>query len=128
MKFWKFQYLGENSMEMCIREKRFPMAQTNIPGLATTDQEVLDRVRPGDGALIAELLGEQAKIYAIGKVIVGADSQLEVIWVRNINFRQPNERGGLIHWQTKTAFEISPEPAKRYGLKELVEHYVKVGA
>lgn len=111
-------------MEICIRKKTFPMAQTKIPGLVTTDQEVLDRVCPGDGVLIAELLGKQAKIHAIGKAIVGANSQLEVIWARSINFRQPNERGGLIHWQTKTAFEISPEPAKRYGLKELVEHYV----
>lgn len=125
MKFWKFQYLGESVLEQCVQGQAVPLADTSPSGLANTDRETMARMRPGDGVIIAELLGDQAKIYALGKVRSVARSEPTVVWARNTNYRQPDERGGLIHWQTKTAFEISPEPAKRYGLKELVEHYVK---
>lgn len=123
MQFWKFQYLGDTSIEECIKNKSLPLASQPVPGLATTDQDVIARMRLGDGVVIAELVGDQAKLYAIGRVVSIANKQPEISWARSINFRFPDERGGLIHWQTKTAFEISSEPAKRYGLKDLVEHF-----
>jgi hypothetical protein len=125
MKFWKFQYLGEESVENCMRERKAPMVVVPIPGLETTDREILGRLRTGDGVVIAELFGEQAKIHAVGRVLERHALKPTIVWSRSVNFRQPDERSGLIHWQTKTAFEISPVPAERYGLRELVEHYVK---
>ena len=125
MKFWKFEYAGEADLERCVSERSLPCGTVAL-GLKDTDHEVACRMREGDGAVVGQLIGDQAKLYAVGRVVKAGSERgaPSVQWVKTINFRMPDERGGLIHWQTKTAFEISPEPAKRYGLRELVDHYV----
>jgi hypothetical protein len=94
--------------------------------MKNTDQDVAHRMREGDGVVIGQLVGDQAKIYAVGRLARAQTGTTppSVRWAKTLNYRQPDERGGLIHWQTKTAFQISSEPARRYGLKELINYYV----
>lgn len=43
-------------------------ALTRTSGLKNTDQEVIEKMRNGDGLLIGLLVGDQAKIYAVGRL------------------------------------------------------------
>ena len=81
----------------------------------------------GDALVLASLEGEEGKIVALGKVraIATATNPAVIDWAATKKTVFPDAKGGLVNWQTKSAFEISPEPAKRYGLKDLVEYYVR---
>lgn len=126
MKFWKFEYLDAESLEMCVRERSLPSLK-EVRGLKDTFAHPRKSMKVGDGVLLASLNGEEGKIFAVGKVrSLGSDIEPPVIdWTATTKTVFPDAKGGLINWQTKTAFEISPEPAKRYGLKELVDYYVR---
>lgn len=126
MKFWKFEYLDVHALEIRIRERSLP-PPNNVRGLKNTFAHPRKSMRVGDGAILASLNGEEGKIFAVGKVrSLGSDIEPPIIdWTATTKTVFPNARGGLINWQTKTAFEISPEPAKRYAPKELVEYYVR---
>lgn len=127
MKFWKFEYPGPQAVASCIRCMSLPPNDKAFPGLKDTYAHPQRSMRVGDGVLLATLAGEEAKFFAIGKVrAIDGDGRAPVIqWASTTFTRFPDARGGLINWQTKTAFEISPEPAKRYGLEKLISHYVK---
>lgn len=127
MRFWKFEYPGPSGLDECISRQSLPSRETAFPSLANTFEHPLKSMHVGDCVVLATLRGEEANIFALGKVrSINACSKMPTIqWKATRHTKLPDERGGLIHWQTKTAFEISPEPAKKYGLRELVDYYVK---
>lgn len=127
MKFWKFEYPGSGALAHCTKFKSLPPKETLFPGLSNTFDHPLKSMRVGDGVVLATLVDDEAKFYALGKVrSISADLGAPVIqWVATQFTKFPDAQGGLKHWQTKSAFEISPEPAKRYGLAELISYYVK---
>ena len=127
MKFWKFEYPGEEEMQSCIGDGRLPRPETKFPGLEDTYKYPAGALKVGDAVFLATLSGEEARFFAIGKV-VGRSEEPDVPiinWAATKFGKFPNAQGGLPQWRTKTAFEITKEPAKRYGLLELVQHYVK---
>ena len=127
MKFWKFEFEGKTALETCMREKSLPSPTTEYPGLKNTYAHPLKSMKVGDGLVLASLRGEEGRIFAVGKVRSNrSDTEPSVVdWALTTKTVFPDTKSGLLNWQTKTAFEISPEPAKRYCLKELVEYYVR---
>lgn len=125
LKFWKFEYDGSVELRKCIAERRLPVPK-EVPGLSNTYDYPAKTLRAGDGVILAKLDGETARIYAVGKVrcTVSGDKPTIVDWTEVRDARFPNPQGGLQNWRTKTAFEIKPNPANRYGLRELIEHHV----
>lgn len=127
MKFWKLEYPGPVEFAKCISSNSLPPKNTVFQGLKDTFAHPLKEMKVGDGVLLATLMGDEAKFFAIGKVraINDEENLPQIQWAATTFTRFPNASGGLINWQTKTAFEISPEPAKRYGLRKLLDYYVK---
>lgn len=84
-------------------------------------------MRAGDGVVLAVLDGDEGKIFAVGKVLAveTLDAPAVITWAATRKTVYPNASGGLVNWKNKSAFEISAEPAKRYGLRELIEYYVR---
>lgn len=127
MKFWKFEYEGPAELEKCVSTDSLPSPERQFSGLKNTYAHPLKSMKIGDGVVLASLAGDQGKIFAVGKVrAAGADIQSpQVQWAVTTKTVFPDAKGGLANWQTKTAFEISPEPAKRYGLEKLINYYVR---
>ena len=127
MKFWKFEYEGEDALGACIANRSLPPPESKRQGLSNTYAHPFKSMKVGDGVVLASLAGDEGKIFAVGKVRSVASNTTPAIidWTATTKTVFPDARGGLVNWQTKTAFEISPEPAKRYGLRELVEYYVR---
>lgn len=127
MKFWKFEYDGPMELRKCIAEQRLPTSK-EVPGLSNTYDYPAKSLRKGDGVIVAKLDGDVARIYAVGKVRdLGSDhSPVTVDWAQVHETKFPNPQGGLNNWQTKTAFEIKLSPAKKYGLRELIDHHVSI--
>lgn len=127
MKFWKFEYPGSAALDDCISCHSLPSGKAEFQGLKNTFTHPLKSMKVGDGVVMATLQGDEAKFFALGKVrSINIESNLPVIqWTATTHTHYPDARGGLINWQTKSAFEISPEPAKKYGLRELIAYYVK---
>lgn len=124
MKFWKFECNSDETLVACLDRKRLPPANSSYLGLANTFNDVVSRMGIGDAVVLARLEGEAGKISAIGVVRAIDGGKTPVIeWVRERRTVFPDERGGLVHWQTKAAFEIASSPAKRYGLPEVIKHY-----
>lgn len=118
---------GEDQTDACIGERRLPHSDISFPGLVNTYAYPAGAMKAGDGVFLATLIGDQARFFAVGLVVVkGTGTDPAVInWTATQFGRFPNERGGLPEWRSKTAFEISKEPAKRYELLSLLEYYVK---
>lgn len=127
MKFWKFEYPGPAALDICISRQSLPPKEMAFPGLKNTFAHPFKSMRAGDGVVLATLDGEEAKFFALGKVrAINAETNVPVIqWTATTSIHFPDARGGLINWQTKTSFEIKPEPAKRYCLEKLLNHYMK---
>lgn len=127
MRFWKFEHPGEAEMQSCIAERRLPKPDIQFPGLLDTYDYPAGALKAGDGVLLATLSGEEARFFAVGKVIgKSTETGLSTVsWTATKFGKFPNEKGGMPQWRTKTAFEITKEPAKRYGLLELIQYYVK---
>jgi hypothetical protein len=127
MKFWKFEYPGSEALINCSNSMSLPSKETIFPGLTNTFAHPLKSMKVGDGVVLATLVGDEAKFYALGIVrsTDGSPDGPVIQWTATQFTKFPDAQGGLKHWQTKTSFEISPEPAKRYGLKELVAYYVR---
>jgi hypothetical protein len=127
MKFWKFEYPGSVALINCTNSRSLPSKETLFPGLTNTFAHPLKSMKAGDGVVLATLVGDEAKFYALGIVrSTGGISNAPVIqWAATQFTKFPDAQGGLKHWQSKTAFEISPEPARKYGLAELIAYYVK---
>lgn len=126
MRFWKFEYDSPEELRKCIAEQRLP-SSIDVPGLSNTYDHPVKSLKTGDGVIVAKLDENKAKIYAVGKVRTIASDRSTVIidWAQVRETRFPNPQGGLPQWQTKTAFEISPSPAKEYDLTELVDRHVR---
>lgn len=126
MKFWKFEYSGPEDLANCISNNSLPVNDKALPGLKDTYAYPVKSMRVGDGVVLATLVGDEAKFFAVGKVLaIASDSAAPLIkWKATTFTHFPDARGGLVNWQTKTAFEISPSPAKRYGLEKLIAHYL----
>lgn len=127
MKFWKFECEDGSAVVDCINNGSLPSQETGFPGLKNTFAHPLKAMRVGDGVVLATLKGNEARIFAVGKVqAIESDVKSPSIqWAATRTTLFPDPRGGLVNWQTKTAFEISPEPAKRYGLQKLIDYYVR---
>lgn len=127
MKFWKLQYSGPEQLAECARNRSLPSSPASFPGLKDTNAHPISSMKVGDCLVLASLEGDQGKIVALGKVRAAATATGPAVvdWAATKKTVFPDAKGGLINWQTKSAFEISPEPAKKYGLKELVEYYVR---
>lgn len=127
MKFWKFEYEGPEAMEQCFKEGALPSPRAKFSGLKNTCEHPRKSMKPGDGVLLATIEGEKARFYAIGKVLSTEKDEVPAVvsWSAMGKTVFPDASGGLVNWQTKTAFEISPEPAKKYGLKDLMDYYIK---
>ncbi len=122
MKFWKFEYEGPEALLQCVEKRSLPSGQCKMPGLRNTYAHLVESVKSGNGLIVATLDGEQGTIFAVGKVrsIEKDDRAAVVDWKATKTIVFPDARGGLVNWRTKSAFEISPEPAKRYGLSARV--------
>lgn len=129
MKFWKFEYEGASEIESMINRRSLPSPERNFPGLRNTFAHPLKSMRVGDGVILATLQDDTGKIFAVGRVReIGEGGKLPVVqWTATTSTVFPDAKGGLVNWQTKTAFEISSEPAKKYGLRKLIEYYVRDG-
>ena len=127
MNFWKFQYDGEEALLQCIVNRRLPSDVVTHAGLKNTHAHPLKAMRPGDGVVLATLEGDEGKIFAVGKVraVATPEAPALVDWAAMKMTVYPDARGGLVNWKTKSAFEISQEPAKKYNLKKLIEYYVR---
>lgn len=127
MKFWKFEYPGETEMQNCVLENRLPNRAMVFSGLKDTYSHPFESMVVGDCVFLANLSGDEARFFAVGKVLGRKNDTVvpTIKWVATKFGRFPDVRGGLPHWQTKTAFEISASPAKRYGLFDQVNYYVK---
>jgi hypothetical protein len=127
MKFWKFEYEGSTALERCIESGSLPSQESSFPGLKNTYAHPLKSMKIGDGVILATLLGDEAKIFAVGKVrkVTQGTEPPVIQWAAMTLTVHPNPTGGLVNWQTKTSFEIKPEPAKRYGLQKQIEYYVR---
>lgn len=123
MRFWKFQYHGQAELLSCIEKRILPTNKT-FPGLNDTYDYPASSMKPGDGVLLARLEGNAAKVFAVGKV--RATGPVVIDWAALAVTLYPSPQGGLTNWQEKSAFEISANPAKRYGLRELIETHVGV--
>lgn len=126
MKFWKFEYEGPEALSQCIRDRRLPSGDRTFPGLINTHAHPATAMKKGDGVVIATLQGDRASIFAVGRVRQTATEASPAIinWAlaKATVFPEP---AGLVNWQQKSAFEISPEPAKRYGLERMIQYYVE---
>lgn len=127
MKFWKFECKDTADISTCIANESLPSQEVSFPGLQNSFEYPLRKMKAGDGVVLATLNGNEGKIFAVGKVkSIGPKGEPPSIqWSATKTTVFPDPSGGLINWQTKTAFEISPEPAKRYGLQKLIEYYVR---
>lgn len=127
MKFWKFEYDGPVELSKLITARSLPPSK-EVPGLSNTYSHPVTSLKSGDGIILAKLDGTTAKIYAVGKVIslTPDRSSITVDWAEVNKALFPNPQGGLTNWKTKTAFEISPDPAKRYGLRELIDRHINL--
>lgn len=130
MKFWKFQYEGPEALLQCIENRSLPSGDVTFAGLKNTYAHPVKAMRPGDGVVLAKLEGDEGKIFAVGKVRAVATTETHAVvdWAATTMTVYPDVKGGLINWQTKSAFEISQEPAKRYNLRKLIEYYVRSDA
>ena len=130
MKFWKFEYPGSVELANCVSERRLPLREIKYPGLKDTYSHPFESMAVGDAVFLGTLSGDEARFFAIGKVREKANAGVAPVidWVENKFGKFPDVSGGLPNWQTKTAFEISSSPAKRYGLLELVNYYIKSDA
>jgi hypothetical protein len=128
VKFWKFEAPTAEQLGAVVAAGRLPPAVT-VPGLRNTYEEVASKLRPGDGVVLASLKGDEGKIVAFGKVraVPGAIEHVHIQWAKASHGLYPTG-SGLEHWQNKSAFEISAEPAKRYGLLGFIEFHIKDGA
>ena len=127
MKFWKFEFPGDVELQSCIQERRLPRRDLSFAGLKDTYSHPFDSMVVGDAVFVGTLVNDEAKFFAIGKVRarLSATGEPTIDWVLNRFTKLPEPSGGLPNWQTKTSFEISSAPAKRYGLPELVNYYIK---
>ena len=130
MKFWKFEYEGSAALSDFINNRALPSKNRTFPGLENTHFYPIKVMKVGDGVVLATLHGDEGKIFAVGVVrrVELNETPAVVDWAATKHTVFPDARGGLANWQRKSAFEISPEPAKRYGLKKLVEYYVRGNA
>lgn len=130
MKFWKFEYPGEIEASKCIREMRLPPKELPYSGLKNTYDHPFKSMVVGDAVFLATLSGEEARFFAVGRVLdkSGLNAIPRIQWVENTFGKFPDASGGLPNWRTKTSFEISSAPAQRYGLLEIVNYYIKTDA
>lgn len=128
MKFWKFEAPTAGQVDAVVAAGGLPPAVT-VPGLRDTYEEVARKLKPGDGVVLACLNGDEGKIVAFGKVraVQRTPDDLYIQWAKASHGVYPTG-SGLEHWQTKTAFEISTEPAKRYGLRGFIDFHIKDAA
>lgn len=127
MKFWKFEYEGPEALADCIKNRALPSANRAFPGLENTHPYPTKAMKVGDGIVLAKLYGDEGRIFAVGIIrqVESYETPAVVDWAATKKTVFPNARGGLTNWQRKSAFEISPEPAKRYGLMLLIEYYFR---
>ncbi len=125
MRFWKFETPAEEQVQFLVTEGGLPPS-VSVPGLKNTFDAVARKLRPGDGVVLASLHGDEGKIIAFGKVrgIDGSDGEISIQWAKASHGILPTG-SGLEHWETKTAFEISKQPAERYGLQRFIDFHVK---
>lgn len=128
MKFWKFETPTEEQIESLLNTGGLPPSVT-MSGLSNTYEKVVRKLKPGDCVVLASLKGDQSKIVVFGKVqAVGNTSEQTLIkWAKASHGVYPTD-SGLEHWRTKTTFEISKEPAERYGLRRFIEFHIKSGS
>ncbi|MCY4747512.1 hypothetical protein NYO99_21280 [Pelomonas sp. UHG3] len=125
MKFWKFETPTAELLDAVLASGALPPS-VPVAGLRDTHGKATSKLKPGDGVVLATLQGEEGKIIAFGKVRAGNSpiDQLAVRWVRASHGVHPTG-SGLEHWRSKTAFEISAEPAERYGLQRFIDFHIK---
>jgi predicted HNH restriction endonuclease len=121
LKFWKFQYAGHAQVQRCMRTRSLPPDQ-DFPPLKNTYAHPARSLKPDDGVLLAQLEGDKAKVFAVGRVRTIQPTVID--WALVTQTFSPNRRLGLTNWQQKSAFEISLNPSKRYGLQTLLDRHV----
>lgn len=128
MKFWKFEAPTLEQIELIVTAGRLPPS-VSVPGLRNTYDEIARKLNPGDGLVLATLKGDEGRIVAFGRVCsIGATQEdMSIRWAKASHGVLPIG-SGLLHWQTKTAFEISAEPAERYGLGRFIAFHIKDAA
>lgn len=121
MKFWKFEGRESAEIQALRVSGGAPSEGSCAPGCTNTNATVLTRVREGDGLLLAHLDGGDACIVGLGLVraVQRGHGPTSVEWVEHSATVSPNPQGGLANWRQKSAFEISADPAKRYGLRQM---------
>lgn len=119
MKFWKFAYRDEATMVACLEGRCLPNPEFSPLGMGNRNEWVAEQLSAGDIVVLATLCGFLATFYAVGVVreVSPEYSGVVVDWAAERHDQEPTPSSGLIHWQTKSAFQISPAPAKRYNLK-----------
>lgn len=128
VKFWKFEAPAEEQIESVIDTGGLPPSVT-VPGLLNMYEDVAKKLRPGDGVVLATLMGEEGKIVAFGKVRAVAKELdgISIQWAKASHGVYPTG-SGLTHWKNKTAFEIKAAPAERYGLLRFIDFHIKEAA
>ncbi|MDN2675105.1 hypothetical protein OX459_27260 [Janthinobacterium sp. SUN026] len=127
MKFWKFEMPTEQQLDALVAMGELP-PPVAVAGLSNTYDDIARKLRPGDGVVLGKLKGEEGKIVVFGKVrkVGSTPNCIEIQWAKASQDVFPTG-SGLTHWQTKTAFEISSQPAERYGLRRFIDFHIKDG-
>jgi hypothetical protein len=128
MKFWKFESPTEEQIQSLLAVGG-PPPSVIVPGLLNTFEKVAKKLKPDDCVVLASLNGDEGKIVAFGRVrsVGNVPDEVSIQWAKASHGVHPTG-SGLEHWRTKTAFEVSPVPAERYGLRRIMDFHIKQAA
>jgi len=131
MKFWRFNVESASAIETSVASRTIVLPSRLHPEAKNNPEEVVARkLRVGDGILLAELLGSEGVVHAIGVVRNLANEHQGVVidWVRLSTRLKPNPQGGLAQWQKEACFKFAEDPARRYNLAGLFSQHFRVNA
>ncbi|MDC8771724.1 HNH endonuclease [Roseateles albus] len=122
MDFWKFECSDEAATQASLVTGELRLSQPRVD-LDDTDRLVLDKLAAGDGVLLASFDGRQARIFAIGRVqaLATSGTPIRVSWLPTPGMQVTPGHSARQYWTGRSAHEISPEPAERYGLPQLLK-------
>jgi hypothetical protein len=131
MKFWRFNVESSTAIEASMKSRSIVLPSRLHPEAKNNPEEVVTKkLRIGDGILLAELLGSEGVVHAIGMVRhLANEHQIIVIdWMRLSTKLKPNTQGGLAQWQKEACFKFAEDPARRYNLAGLfLQHFGRTG-
>ena len=131
MKFWRVTFDQLDTVEQCVASGTVPVPkQISSEALNDPNEILSNRIRVGDGIVLADFDEDGGRVRAIGLVRSTCTGNVpaQIEWVRVSKTLFPNPRGGVAQWKKEACFKFVENSAEGHKLELLFEqHFPELG-